>query len=157
MAMLCGTSEGKMKMKMNTKTMKYSWTARGSTDSSGEFQIDVPSHLHAIPNLEKICHVRVVHLPTTCPCGGKAQMKPIKLASIGEGIRNYTTADIHLMPRIKVKGQHIRTSTVWSSILSIVFNLLCARLCLQLVNLDGAFSHSGSCRMCSTQNTSLVN
>ncbi|KAK6124750.1 hypothetical protein DH2020_041502 [Rehmannia glutinosa] len=80
--------------------IKKSWV-KGSTDSFGNFLIDLPSHLHAIPNLEKICHVKVVHLPKSCTCRqpftGK-HYKPIKLTSIGEGIRSYTTHDIHLMP-----------------------------------------------------------
>ncbi|XP_041992957.1 uncharacterized protein LOC121743693 isoform X2 [Salvia splendens] len=42
--------------------------AKGRTDGSGKFAIDVPSHLHGVPNLEKVCHVRVVHLPPTSPC-----------------------------------------------------------------------------------------
>ncbi|XP_020551963.1 uncharacterized protein LOC105168050 isoform X2 [Sesamum indicum] len=37
---------------MGGKTRK-SW-AKGSTNSYGEFLIDLPSHLHAIPNLEKV-------------------------------------------------------------------------------------------------------
>ncbi|KAK4386762.1 hypothetical protein Sango_2546800 [Sesamum angolense] len=41
-AVFCGTS-GKT---------KKSW-AKGSTNSYGEFLIDLPSHLHAIPNLER--------------------------------------------------------------------------------------------------------
>ncbi|GFQ06803.1 hypothetical protein PHJA_002824300 [Phtheirospermum japonicum] len=77
--------------------MKKSW-AKGSTDSSGSFLIDLPSHLHAIPNLEKTCHVRVVRLPKTSPCCSRKH-KPIKLSSsMGEGIRSYTTNNIHLMP-----------------------------------------------------------
>ncbi|KAL3627274.1 hypothetical protein CASFOL_028637 [Castilleja foliolosa] len=80
----------------NAKT-KSSW-AKGSTDSTGSFLIDLPSHLHAIPNLEKICHVKVVGLPKTSPCCSRKH-KPIKLtSSTGEGIRSYTTNNIHLVP-----------------------------------------------------------
>ncbi|KAI3456586.1 hypothetical protein Pfo_013249 [Paulownia fortunei] len=88
-AVFCGTS-GKMKKSF----------VKGSTDRSGDFLIDLPSHLHAIPNLEKICHVKVVNLPKSSPCRQPCigKHKPIKLTSIGEGIRGYTTHNIHLMP-----------------------------------------------------------
>ncbi|EYU27658.1 hypothetical protein MIMGU_mgv1a025896mg [Erythranthe guttata] len=77
------------------------WAGRGSTDSSGEFQIDVPSHLHANPNLENICHVRVLRLPSSSAyrqsCTRNHGKKPIKLDSVGEGVRSYTTHNINLM------------------------------------------------------------
>ncbi|KAL3820840.1 hypothetical protein ACJIZ3_006745 [Penstemon smallii] len=99
MGVFCGTS-GKT---------KKSW-AKGSTNSYGEFLIDIPSHLHAIPNLEKICIVHVFHLPKSSPCrhGFTGKHKGIELTSIGEGIRTYTTHDIHLMSKhsqaLKKKG-----------------------------------------------------
>ncbi|KAL0282355.1 UNVERIFIED_CONTAM: hypothetical protein Sradi_7263700 [Sesamum radiatum] len=78
---------------------KQAWS-KGSTDSYGEFVIDVPSHLHAIPNLEKICHVKVVHLPTSSPCRqlciGKHKWM-MRLSSVGDGTRTYTTNNIRLM------------------------------------------------------------
>ncbi|KAL8033018.1 hypothetical protein ABFX02_13G136100 [Erythranthe guttata] len=77
------------------------WAGRGSTDSSGEFQIDVPSRLHANPNLENICHVRVLRLPSSSACRQSCtrnhSKKPIKLDSVGEGVRSYTTHNINLM------------------------------------------------------------
>ncbi|KAL7088492.1 hypothetical protein ACP275_13G129800 [Erythranthe tilingii] len=77
------------------------WAGRGSTDSSGEFQIDVPSRLHAIPNLQNICHVRVLLLPSSSPCRQSCtrnhSKKTIKLDSVDEGVRSYTTHNIHLM------------------------------------------------------------
>ncbi|KAK6133195.1 hypothetical protein DH2020_033085 [Rehmannia glutinosa] len=74
-AVLCGTRGRK----------KRSW-AKGSTDSYGEFLIDLPSHLHAIPNLEKICLVKVFHLPKSSPCrqAFTGKHKAIKLTSIRE-------------------------------------------------------------------------
>ncbi|CAI9756683.1 unnamed protein product [Fraxinus pennsylvanica] len=88
-AVLCGT---------NGATSK-SW-AEGTTDDHGEFFIDLPSHLHAIPNLESICCVKVHHLPESSPCRQSftEKHKGIKLTSIGEGIRTYTTHNIRLMP-----------------------------------------------------------
>ncbi|KAL2475785.1 Pollen Ole e 1 allergen and extensin family protein [Abeliophyllum distichum] len=89
-AVLCGTSG---------KTRK-SW-AEGTTDGHGEFFIDLPSHLHAIPNLESICIVEVLHLPKGSPCRQSftGKHEGIKLTSMGEGIRTYTTHNIHLMPK----------------------------------------------------------
>ncbi|KAL0300904.1 UNVERIFIED_CONTAM: hypothetical protein Sradi_6367200 [Sesamum radiatum] len=96
-AVFCGTS-GKT---------KKSW-AKGSTNSYGDFLIDLPSHLHAIPNLEKICIVQVFHLPRSSPCrhAFTGKHKAMKLTSVGEGIRIYTTHNIHLMP--KPSRQHMR-------------------------------------------------
>ncbi|CAA0815437.1 Pollen Ole e 1 allergen and extensin family protein [Striga hermonthica] len=88
---LCGSS---------TKRKK-SW-ARTGTDDSGNFLIDLPSHLHAIPNLEKICHIKVVRLPKTSPCCPMRKHNSIKLTSNADGIRNYTTEDIHLKPHKRV-------------------------------------------------------
>ncbi|KAG8385886.1 hypothetical protein BUALT_Bualt03G0091700 [Buddleja alternifolia] len=88
-AVICGTS----------RKTKKSW-GKSRTDSYGDFVIDLPSHLHAIPNLEKICCVKVVHLPTSSPCQKSVtrKHKGIELASIREGIRSYTAHNIHLMP-----------------------------------------------------------
>ncbi|XP_073128670.1 uncharacterized protein [Henckelia pumila] len=82
-----------------------SWTkklwAKGKTDSYGEFIIDLPSHLHAIPNLEKTCQVKVLHLPKNSPCRQSftGKHKGIKLSSRHEGVRTYTTNNIHLMSK----------------------------------------------------------
>ncbi|KZV44947.1 hypothetical protein F511_27260 [Dorcoceras hygrometricum] len=87
-AVFCGTSGRKVKKS----------TAKGRTDGYGEFQIDLPSHLHAIPNLEKACLVKVIHLPKDSPCrqASTGKHKGIKLISIGEDSRTYTTHNIHL-------------------------------------------------------------
>ncbi|KAL6520459.1 hypothetical protein OROHE_017047 [Orobanche hederae] len=90
-AVFCGSSARSKKL----------W-AESSTDSSGNFIIDLPSHLHAIPNLEKLCHVKVVHLPKLiisrcCP----PRHSTIELTSVGEGIRSYTTNNIFMMPHNK--------------------------------------------------------
>ncbi|KAL3625006.1 hypothetical protein CASFOL_031674 [Castilleja foliolosa] len=82
-------------------TTKNSW-AQGNTNSYGEFIIDVPSNLHSIPNLEKICTVEIIRLPKSSTCGRAFMRKQkgiIKLSSIGGGVRLYTTDDIHLMPK----------------------------------------------------------
>ncbi|XP_043691915.1 uncharacterized protein LOC122642481 [Telopea speciosissima] len=68
------------------------------TDKYGDFIIDLPSHLHAIPNLEKACTLRVLDLPKSSPCNRVFVRKPkgIRLASLGNGIRTYTTETITL-------------------------------------------------------------
>ncbi|XP_042026176.1 uncharacterized protein LOC121773390 [Salvia splendens] len=88
-SVVCGTS----------RKAKKGSTAKGITDVSGRFAIDLPSHLHAIPNLEKVCHVRVVHIPVSSPCikaCAAKHNKPIALSSVDQGVRTYTTHDIHL-------------------------------------------------------------
>ncbi|KAG6387527.1 hypothetical protein SASPL_152719 [Salvia splendens] len=87
---------------------KRSWV-RGSSNGHGQFIIDLPSHLHAIPNLEKTCQVKVLHLPKSSPCrhAFTGKHKAIELTSIGEGIRTYTTHNVHLMPKPSPK-QHTR-------------------------------------------------
>ncbi|KAJ9566313.1 hypothetical protein OSB04_002279 [Centaurea solstitialis] len=79
----------------NKKTSKIG----GKTDEYGDFLIDLPSHLHAIPNMEKRCIVRVVEVPKKSGCHHhhhRALIKHkaaagIKLLSSGNGIRTYTT------------------------------------------------------------------
>ncbi|XP_075080724.1 uncharacterized protein LOC142166168 [Nicotiana tabacum] len=90
-AVFCGSS-GKA---------RRSW-ARNTTDEDGEFLIDLPSHLHAIPNLEKTCLVKVLHLPrnTICEHSFRGKHKGLELTSIGDGIRTYTTDTIHLPPKV---------------------------------------------------------
>ncbi|KAK4369716.1 hypothetical protein RND71_009191 [Anisodus tanguticus] len=82
---------------------RRSW-ARNTTDEDGDFLIDLPSHLHAIPNLEKACLVKV-HLPrnTICEHAFRGKHKGLKLTSIGDGIRTYTTHTIHLTPKVPRK------------------------------------------------------
>ncbi|CAI9773183.1 unnamed protein product [Fraxinus pennsylvanica] len=78
----------------NGKTRKIS--AKGTTDGYGEFLIELPSHLHAIHNLERICLVKVFHLPKNSVCLQGKHGK-IELTSIGN--ENSTR-------------KHVRTATV---------------------------------------------
>ncbi|KAL2473550.1 Pollen Ole e 1 allergen and extensin family protein [Forsythia ovata] len=87
-AVICNTSG---------KTRKI-W-AKGTADWYGEFLIELPSHLHAIHNLENICRVKVFHLPKNSACR-QGKHEKIKLASTGDGIRIYTTHKIHLMSKL---------------------------------------------------------
>ncbi|VFQ97810.1 unnamed protein product [Cuscuta campestris] len=75
------------------------------TDENGEFLIDLPSHLHAIPDMEKACTVSVVRLPNDSACNNHpttftntrpAAAAAIKLTSNKEGTRSYTTHNITL-------------------------------------------------------------
>lgn len=97
MAVFCGT-----------KGMTKKLWAKGKTDSFGEFIIDLPSHLHALPNLEKTCRVKILHLPKNSSCrqAFTGKHKGIKLRSRREGVRTYTTNNIHLMP--KPSHEHTR-------------------------------------------------
>ncbi|KZV57379.1 hypothetical protein F511_37802 [Dorcoceras hygrometricum] len=91
MAVFCGT---------NGRRTKKLW-AKGRTDSFGEFIIDLPSRLHAIPDLEKMCQVKVLHLPRNYPCrrAFTGKHNRIELRSRREGVRTYTTNNLHLMPK----------------------------------------------------------
>ncbi|CAA2981878.1 Hypothetical predicted protein [Olea europaea subsp. europaea] len=102
-AVFCGTS--------SSETRKS--YAMGKTNGYGEFHIDLPSHLHAIPNLEKICLVKVLHLPKTCSCrhAFTGKHKGIELTSIGEGIRTYTAHKIHLLSKPAKRYMNRRAKT----------------------------------------------
>ncbi|KAL7142879.1 hypothetical protein ABFS83_08G154300 [Erythranthe nasuta] len=102
MAVFCSTSRNK----------KKSW-AKGSTNSYGDFVIDLPSHLHAITNLEKTCVVKVLSVPKSSPCGRAftGKNKRIKLKSIGEDARIYTTHNINLIPKPSQEYKRKRVET----------------------------------------------
>ncbi|KAG1366745.1 hypothetical protein COCNU_13G005350 [Cocos nucifera] len=74
----------------------------GMTDDYGEFIIDLPSHLHAIP-LEEDCIVRVLRMPKNSYCQQISGMnqKAIKLSSVGNSIRVYTAGVVRLRYRTK--------------------------------------------------------
>ncbi|XP_019179280.1 PREDICTED: uncharacterized protein LOC109174501 [Ipomoea nil] len=90
-----------------------SWV-KGSTDEDGGFLIDLPSHLHAIPNLENACLVRVLHLPKASICtqhyyySRAPKHKGIQLIGVEEGTRTYTTHTIHLTPKSCNHTQQIK-------------------------------------------------
>ncbi|OIV89282.1 hypothetical protein TanjilG_23742 [Lupinus angustifolius] len=73
--------------------------ARGVTDEFGDFIVDIPSHLHAIPNLEKVCSVKVDSIPKGSMCKPFQVMrhnKGLRLSSFGNGIRTYTAGNIRI-------------------------------------------------------------
>lgn len=105
----------------NKKDKNPSW-AKAVTDKYGEFMIDLPSHLHGIPNLDNVCSVKILELPKDSPCHQSdfvSEHKEIKLASVGNGIRTYTTgrmAFLHTMPESSEacqKGQKDEQEMSW--------------------------------------------
>ncbi|KAL8137330.1 hypothetical protein V2J09_003331 [Rumex salicifolius] len=85
-----------------TRNKKPTWE-KGVTDDNGEFIIDLPSQLHAIPDLNKACSVKVLWLPKDSPCQSSASLKvkdrenEIVLSSVGNGIRTYTAGTIQFV------------------------------------------------------------
>ncbi|KDP35508.1 hypothetical protein JCGZ_08946 [Jatropha curcas] len=83
--------------------MKGKWikasSAQAVTDEYGDFQIDLPSHLHAIPNLESTCSVKVLRIPKNSACkpAFARKHKALTLSSAGDGIRVYTAEKIKFL------------------------------------------------------------
>ncbi|TKY53912.1 Pollen Ole e 1 allergen/extensin [Spatholobus suberectus] len=75
-----------------------SMVARGVTDEFGDFMVDLPSHLHAIPNLEKICTVKIHRIPkeSLCRPAHIKKHKGLWLSSFGNGIRTYNAGNIRI-------------------------------------------------------------
>ncbi|KAK1307523.1 hypothetical protein QJS10_CPA10g01796 [Acorus calamus] len=82
------------------------------TDEYGDFIVDLPSCLHAVPRLDKSCVVRIVQLPenSTCKRARVDRMKKIRLSSVGNGIRVYTAGTIKFRRRSRVQGGCLRKS-----------------------------------------------
>ncbi|KAK7245997.1 hypothetical protein RIF29_40854 [Crotalaria pallida] len=82
----------------STELMKSkSMVAQGVTDEYGDFIVDIPSHLHAIQNLEKICRVKILQIPkgSLCrPSSHAKRQKGLRLQSFGNGIRTYSAGNI---------------------------------------------------------------
>ncbi|CAK7323328.1 unnamed protein product [Dovyalis caffra] len=74
-------------------------SAQAMTDEYGDFLIDLPSHLHGIPNLERICSVKVVRLPQNpvCTPAHARKQKALELSSFGNGIRNYSAGEVKFL------------------------------------------------------------
>ncbi|KAI4298819.1 hypothetical protein L6164_032336 [Bauhinia variegata] len=79
-----------------SKRKDNSVVARGVTDEFGEFFIDLPSYLHAIPNLEKLCSVKVRRIPKRSMCRPTSVKRHggLQLSSFGIGIRTYGAGNI---------------------------------------------------------------
>ncbi|XP_057462451.1 uncharacterized protein LOC130752649 isoform X1 [Actinidia eriantha] len=79
------------------KTSKSNWVEI-RTDEFGDFLIDLPSHLHAIPYLDKKCLVKILQLPKNSPChpAFTGKQTGLKLSSAANGIRTYTAENLYL-------------------------------------------------------------
>lgn len=69
------------------------------TDEYGDFMVDLPSHLHAIPNLDKTCSVKVLRMPKNSLCRPAyvKKHKALRLSSVGNGIRTYAAGRIRFL------------------------------------------------------------
>lgn len=85
-------------IKCHTGSKKRSKWIKAVTDDFGEFEIDLPSQLHAIPNLENTCFIKPVHVPKLYRCYHTSTNvhKRIKLVSSTNGFRVYTSGKIRL-------------------------------------------------------------
>ncbi|CAN6844328.1 unnamed protein product [Brassica oleracea] len=102
-SLLCNTpvSGATVAIKCHTGFKKRSNWIKAITDDCGEFVIHLPSHLHAIPHLEKACFVKPIHVPKHYHRCYKALSKSnlhkgIKLVSSKDGFRVYTSGTIRL-------------------------------------------------------------
>ncbi|EOA17607.1 hypothetical protein CARUB_v10005967mg [Capsella rubella] len=74
---------------------KRSKWIKGVTNDLGQFVIDLPSHLHAIPDLNKACIIKPLSVPKPYQCSSKIH-RGIQLLSSSNGSRVYTAGDITL-------------------------------------------------------------
>ncbi|KAK3433619.1 hypothetical protein EUGRSUZ_L00154 [Eucalyptus grandis] len=87
-----------VKCQKSKSRISSNWT-RGSTDEFGDFTMDLPSHLHAVPDLPKKCSVRLLRVPRSSPCRPTHghRHKRLKLASVRDGVRTYKAGNIRLV------------------------------------------------------------
>ncbi|KAI3440231.1 uncharacterized protein J3R85_003852 [Psidium guajava] len=87
-----------VKRHTNKNKISSNWT-RGVTDEFGDFIIDLPSHLHAIPDLPEECSVRLLRAPRSSLCRPARghKHKRLRLASAGDGVRTYKAGNIRQM------------------------------------------------------------
>ncbi|KAF8096260.1 hypothetical protein N665_0313s0029 [Sinapis alba] len=94
---ISGVSVG---VKCHTGYKRRSKWIKAVTNELGEFEIDLPSQLHAIPDLENTCVIKPIHVPELyrCHCHHNStnMHKPIKLVSSTNGFRVYTSGKIRL-------------------------------------------------------------
>ncbi|KAF4368800.1 hypothetical protein CsatB_012552 [Cannabis sativa] len=89
---------------INGQKGKSSWI-KGVTDEYGDFTIDLPSHLHAIPHLDRKCSVKILRIPknSLCKPAYVKRHKSLSLSSVGNGIRTYDAGT--------VRFQHLTSTT----------------------------------------------
>lgn len=104
MSILCAGALVAVNCHTNGKKGKSSWI-KGATDEYGDFAIDLPSNLHAIPNLDRKCSLKVLRVPKNALCRPVyvRRNKGLRLSSVGNGIRTYDAGTIrfqHLTSRL---------------------------------------------------------
>ncbi|KAL9237011.1 hypothetical protein vseg_011603 [Gypsophila vaccaria] len=78
-------------------------TSVGMSDEYGEFIIDLPSRLHALPNLEDACSIKILQVPKSSPCYHSlyaSKATATTLLSLRDGIRTYTTGPIAVVSEL---------------------------------------------------------
>ncbi|XP_030456892.2 uncharacterized protein LOC115677821 [Syzygium oleosum] len=87
-----------VKCRTSKNEISLAWT-RGIADEFGDFTIDLPSHLHAIPDLPKECSVELLRVPRSSLCRPARghRRKRLRLASVRDGVRSYEVGNIRLM------------------------------------------------------------
>ncbi|KAL0693255.1 hypothetical protein Bca4012_060435 [Brassica carinata] len=85
-------------IKCQTGYKRRSKWIKAVTDDLGEFEIDLPSQLHAVPDLENTCAIKPIHVPELyrCHLNSTNTHKRIKLVSSTNGFRVYTSGKIRL-------------------------------------------------------------
>ncbi|XP_062161489.1 uncharacterized protein LOC133868575 [Alnus glutinosa] len=81
------------------KNSRSRWAQQGVTDEFGDFVVDLPSQLHAVPNLEKTCSITVLRVPNNSPCrpAHVRKQKGLRLSSVGNSIRIYNAGRIKFL------------------------------------------------------------
>ncbi|KAL1214029.1 hypothetical protein V5N11_007390 [Cardamine amara subsp. amara] len=107
-SLLCGTSRPNLHsiaipgatvaIKCKTGSKRRSKWIKAVTDELGEFEIDLPSQLHPIPDLENACFIKPIYVPKPYRCYHTSTNihKRIKLVSSTNGFRVYTSGKIRL-------------------------------------------------------------
>ncbi|CAN6923051.1 unnamed protein product [Brassica oleracea] len=83
-------------IKCHTGYRKRSKWIKAVTNALGQFTIDLPSHLHAIHDLEKACSIKPLSVPKPYQCSPTKTQRGIKLVSSSNGLRVYTAGNITL-------------------------------------------------------------
>lgn len=86
-------------IKCHTGYKRRSKWIKAITGDLGEFEIDLPSQFHAVPDLENTCVVKPIHVPELYRCyhnSSNNTHKRIKYFSSTNSIRVYTSGKIRL-------------------------------------------------------------
>ncbi|KAJ0236766.1 Pollen Ole e 1 allergen and extensin family protein [Hirschfeldia incana] len=83
-------------IKCHTGSRKRSEWIKAVTNELGKFTIDLPSHLHAIPDLDKVCSIKLLSVPKPYQCSTTKSQRGIKLVSSSNGLRVYRSGNITL-------------------------------------------------------------